>query len=75
MSGEYSDALSSLETALREALKAYVDWHVESWKMTREQWLKECTNELPTGDYFDGYNAGVESVVGSLEMFLEDRHG
>lgn len=76
MSGEeYQASLSILEVALRDALKAYVQWHVGNWKMTKEQWLREFANDPPKGDYFDGYTAGVESAVDSLDMFLDEFHG
>lgn len=71
---EYSTAVSSIENAFRDALKAYVKWHAKNWTMTREQWDKSTAGPPPTGDYFDGYNAGIEAAKDSIDAFLDEFH-
>lgn len=69
---EFSDCLSNLEQAMRDALKAFAAYHASDAKITREQWSKWFDGEVPSQEYIDGFNAGVESVLGSVETFLEE---
>jgi len=71
---DFGTCLHDLEAALRSALRAFAKYHAADGKMTREQWLAWNATPLPEGDYFDGFNAGVESVVDAVDMFLEEFH-
>jgi hypothetical protein len=71
---DFASCLTDLEAALRSAMKAFAKYHAADGKITREQWLKWNDTPLPTGDYFDGFNAGVESVLDAVDMFLEEFH-
>lgn len=71
---EYQAAVAAIEEAHKTALRAFAEWFAREWKITREQWRKNFADPLPEGDWFDGYNAGVESVKGALDAFLGDHH-
>lgn len=74
MGAEYQGALSMLEVAMRDAVKAFAQWHIENWQISREQWIKECREKPPSEKYIDGFNAGVKSVADSLDTFLDEFH-
>lgn len=71
---DFSSCLSDLETALRGALRAFAKYHAADAKITREQWIAWNAGSPPEGDYFDGFNAGVESVLTSVDGFLDEFH-
>ena len=70
----FAGCLTDLEACLRAAIRAFATYHAADGKITREQWLAWNENPPPEGDYFDGFNAGVESVLGAVDMFLEEFH-
>jgi hypothetical protein len=69
---EFSECLIEMESSLRRALKAFAEHHAVDAKVTREQWAKWFDGEVPSQDYIDGFNAGVESVLLSAETFLDE---
>ena len=69
---EFQDALSDLESALRNSVKSFAEWMAKNWTMTREQWKHDYADAPPEGDYFDGYNAGVESVIDAYQFFVDE---
>lgn len=69
---EFSDCLSDLHHTLRKALMAFAEHHAADAKLTREQWSKWFDGEVPSQEYIDGFNAGVESVLLSADTFLEE---
>jgi len=71
---EYEAVFRVIEEAHKESLRAFAAWFVKEWTMTREQWLNEFADPPPEGDYFDGYNAGVESILSALDSFLDEHH-
>lgn len=70
--GEFGTCLSDLESSLRRALRAFAEYHAADAKMTREQWSKWIDGETPSQEYIDGYNAGVESILLSVDTFLDE---
>lgn len=64
----FSEALDQLDEAMRKGVQSFVEWFSETWPVSREEW----EGELPKGDWFDGYKAGVESARGALDMFLDE---
>lgn len=71
-SAEFSDVLDTLQDALRSAIKAFAAHYAADGKITREQWIKWNADEVPSQEYLDGFNAGVESVVSGAETFLDE---
>lgn len=69
---EFSDCLSDLHHTLRKALRAFAEHHASDAKLTREQWSKWFDGEAPSQEYVDGFNAGVESVLLSVDTFLDE---
>lgn len=70
---EFHDALGHLETAMRQAIRSFAKWTAENWKMNRDEWAKSFADPPPPdGDYFEAYNAGVESVTTACEFFLDE---
>jgi hypothetical protein len=69
---EFQDAIQSLDDALRAGVKAFAKWYAREWQTNREQWLREYADPPPEGDWFDGFNAGVEAVEGAAKMFLDE---
>lgn len=73
-SADFSSCLHDLEGSLRSAIRAFAAFHASDGKITREQWTAWNEGAPPAGDYFDGFNAGVESVLGAVDTFLEEFH-
>lgn len=71
---DFSACLAELECSIRNAIRAFARYHAADGKITREQYLKWNSDPLPEGDYFDAFNAGVESVLGAVDLFLEEYH-
>ena len=69
---EFEDALGHVEQGLRNGIKQFAVWMASNWKMTREEWIKSFAEPPPQGDYFDGYNAGIESAITACEHFLDE---
>ena len=69
---EFEAAREAMEIALRNGIKAFAAWMAENWKMTREEWCKAFADRPPEGDYFEGYNAGVESVMTACQHFIDE---
>jgi hypothetical protein len=69
---EFEDALGLVDQGLRNGIKHFAIWFSKNWLMTREEWIKAYDAPLPDGDYFDGFNAGVESVLMACETFLDE---
>jgi hypothetical protein len=53
-------------------VRRFAEWHAEDGKITREQGKARFADPLPEGDWFDGYNAGVEAVLISADVFLDE---
>lgn len=63
-------------TALIETLFAGIKAKLETWKLTDkdwDQWTVLPGEEKPSDDYRKGYNAGVESVAGLLDLLLDEQ--
>jgi hypothetical protein len=75
-SAEFQSALDTLQTALTDSLKAFAEWYAREWpfKETEEEWRRTCGEPYPGDEWVKAYNAGVASVLGALDCFLED-HG
>jgi len=71
---EYHSAIFDLEETYRQGVRAFAKWFSETWTMTREEWIKAFDDPPPSDDYFKGFNAGVESVSGALDQFLDEFH-
>lgn len=69
----YDTAIYDLEEALKTALRAYAKWHTENWNMSKEQADKEFNDPPKSQDYWDGYSAGIESTLASIDFFLDER--
>jgi hypothetical protein len=69
---DFGSLLHDLEAALRGAIRAFAEYHAADGKITREQYQAWNADVPPEGDYFDGFNAGVESVLGAVDTFLEE---
>ncbi len=66
--GHYSELIESLFGVIKAKL--------ESWKLTEkdwEQWTVMPGEKEPTDEWRQGYNAGVESVAGLLDMLLDEQ--
>ena len=70
---EFEGAIELLDEALRRGIKQFATWMAKDWKMSREEWIKSFDEPPPDGDYFAGYNAGVESVIFACEHFLDEK--
>lgn len=68
----FDECLSNLREALADAIKAFAAHHAADGAVTREQWGKWFDGEVPSQDYVDGFNAGVESVILGAETFLDE---
>ncbi len=65
-----------LLTAYTEGLKAFAEWYAREWpfKETEEEWRRTYAEPYPGEEWVKAYNAGVASVLGALDCFLDD-HG
>lgn len=70
---EFGDCLSEMESALQRAILAFAKHYAADGQITREQWKAWFDAPEPEGDYFDGYNAGVEAVVSHAEQFIDEQ--
>lgn len=73
-SAEFSGCLVEMEAMLRNAIKAFAEYHAADAHNTREQWAAWLDGPVPSQEYIDGFNAGVESVLASVETFLDDHN-
>lgn len=71
-SDEYDSALFEIEEAYRQALRAFAKYFRETWKATPAEWEKAFEGPVPSDDWFSGFNAGVDSIDGALDTFLEE---
>ena len=63
-------------TALIESLFAGIKAKLEMWKISDKEWEHWTVlpgEKEPTDDYRRGYNAGVESVAGLLDLLLDEQ--
>jgi hypothetical protein len=70
------DDLHGHYTALIECLLSAIQAKLETWKLSDEgwgHWAMQPGGEEPSDDYRRGYNAGVESVAGLLDMLLDEQ--
>lgn len=70
---EYREAVAGIEESYKAGLRAFAKWFAANWKTSREQWQREG-GEIPKGDWFEGYNAGVTSVEAGVDLFLDEFH-
>lgn len=73
-SAEYQAAVADAQDAVGRAVRAFAAYFAAEWQMSRDEWLKAYADPLPKGDWFDGYNAGVESALAAADSFLGDFH-
>ena len=71
-SAEFSSCLCEMEAMMRASLKTFAQYHAADAKCTREQWAAWFDGKPPSQEYIDGFNAGVESVLMSVETFLDE---
>lgn len=70
---EFHTAVADLEAAYRRGIRAFAEWYAREWKMTLETWKHDIADEPPGGpEWFEGHNAGVDSVIMGCEVFLDD---
>lgn len=72
MSETYASVLPDIEEALRKAVRAFAEWHAREGQETREHWRRAYEDPMPEGDWLTGYNAGVESVLLAVDLWLEE---
>lgn len=69
---EFQMIVSSAEQTIASAVTAFADWMAVTWTMTEKEWLHDMAEDPPKGTYFDGFNAGVESVKDAAKFFIGD---
>jgi hypothetical protein len=65
-----SDAIGLMTEAHKAGVRAFAEWVAKNWQRPREEWNGDA--EPPTGDYADGFNAGVSSVPDAVDCFFEE---
>lgn len=75
MSADFEYAMSQLQESYRGGLKAFADWCEKTWvfEIGKEKWPHG--DEYPGDEYVKAYNAGIESIQGALNCFLDDMWG
>jgi hypothetical protein len=79
MSGDerarFQTARFDLEAILTGALQAFAAWHAREGQFREgaESWAGTYGEPYPGDEWVAAYNAGVTSVLGSLDCFLEDQ--
>jgi hypothetical protein len=71
---EYQNAFSEIEDAHKRSIKAFASWFAKNWKITREEWVEAYAEAAPSDEWFNGHNAGVESIDVALDSFFGDFH-
>lgn len=65
-----AEALQQIEEAYREGIRAFAQWFAKNWQQSREEWIREISEEPPSQEWFDGRAAGVESAVDAVEFYF-----
>lgn len=70
-----SDVMESLagqvEEVINNHLRTFLRWAKQNWRMD-EQAIADPTFSDNSDDWFDGYNAAIESLEGALDCWLEE---
>ena len=69
---EFQNAVDAIERSYRQGLKAFAEWFAKEWQMTPEQWCEVFADPVPSKEWFEGYNAGVESAGPALDTFIDE---
>jgi hypothetical protein len=69
---EFQNAVDAIERSYRQGLRAFAEWFAKEWQLTPEGWRKAFADPVPSEDWFDGYNAGVESARTALDTFIDE---
>lgn len=64
------EAKDAVELACGNAVREFAKFVAKEWKMTEEEWRKACADPPPTGTYWDGYNAALDSIDDAAAFFL-----
>lgn len=68
---EFVFALSKIEEAYRDGLKAFVTWLGDNWQHeTKEKWPH--AEPYPGDAHKNGWNEAIGTISGALEVFLDE---
>lgn len=69
---EYNQALTDLEHNLKAGIRAFAQWFAREWQMDAKAWARDFDAPVPSDDWFNGHNTGVESALLAVDTFLND---
>jgi hypothetical protein len=64
-----NEAIGTVDSAFASVVMAFAKYVAKDWKMTEAQWRKEYADDPPTGTYWDGYNAAIDSMIDAAALF------